>query len=93
MVQAKCKGRVVADSDATIVIDGVHYFPRSDVDASLLQDSDTKTLSRSKGTARYHHVVVDGVVHENNAWYYSAPMPANEQLRDHVAFCKDVEVG
>lgn len=92
MVQAKCDGRVVADSDSTIVVDGVCYFPRRDCDATLLQDSDSKLLSRSKGTTRYHHVVIDGVVHENNAWYYSAPMPAVEQLRDHVAFGKDVDV-
>lgn len=93
MVEARCKGQVVAASDATVVVEGNHYFPRSAVRADMLQPSDTTSYCGWKGTANYHHVIVDGVVHEDAAWYYADPKPEALQIKDRLAFWKDVTVG
>jgi uncharacterized protein (DUF427 family) len=92
MVKAICKGHVVAESDDTEVVEGNHYFPRSAVRPECLAPSDTTTVCGWKGTANYHHVVVDGVVHRDAAWYYAEPLPAAKQIAGRIAFWKDVKV-
>lgn len=92
MVRAICKGQVIAESDDTVVVEGNHYFARSDVRDDVLQDSATTSYCGWKGTANYHHVVVDGVVHEDSAWYYREPKPEAAQIRDRIAFWKHVTV-
>jgi uncharacterized protein (DUF427 family) len=44
MVQARWNGAVIAASDATVVVEGNHYFPRAAVDAALLSDSATTSF-------------------------------------------------
>ena len=58
-----------------------------------LQDSATTSFCGWKGTANYHHVVVDGVVHEDAAWFYADPKPEAQQIAGRIAFWKDVTVG
>jgi uncharacterized protein (DUF427 family) len=45
-----------------------------------------------KGTASYYHLVVDGKVNENAAWFYRQPSEKAKQIKDHVAFWRGVEV-
>ena len=92
MVQARWNGAVIADSDATVVFEGNHYFPRAAVDAALLSDSATTSFCPWKGTARYHHVTVDGRVNEDAAWYYPDPKDAAAEIKDRIAFWKGVVV-
>lgn len=92
MVCAICKGQVVAESNDTVVVEGNHYFPRTAVRAELLRDSDTTTHCGWKGTANYHHVVIDGTEHRDVAWYYADPKPEAAKIRDRVAFWRDVTV-
>lgn len=92
MVRALCKGTVVAESDDTIVVEGNHYFPRDAVRAELLQASDTTSHCGWKGTANYHHVVVDGEVKSDAAWYYADPLPEAAQIKDRIAFWNGVTV-
>ena len=93
MVKAVCKGQVIAESDETVVIEGTHYFPRSAVRPEVLQESVTTSHCGWKGTANYHHVVIDGDVHQDVAWFYADPMPKAENIRGRIAFWKDVTVG
>ena len=93
MVKATCKGQVVAESEDTVVVEGNHYFPRESVRADLLQDSPTTSVCGWKGTANYHHVVVDGVVHEDAAWYYKDPKPDARSIAGRIAFWRGVQVG
>jgi len=92
MVKAVCKGQVIAESDETVIVEGNHYFPRSAVRSDVLQDSATTSYCGWKGTANYHHVVIDGDVHQDVAWYYADPMAKAENIRDRIAFWKDVTV-
>ena len=90
--QAVWKDTVLADSDATIVVDGNHYFPPDSVNWELLQASDKRTVCPWKGQAGYHTIAVDGDRNEAAAWVYSQPKPAAADLKDRVAFWRGVKV-
>ncbi|MCZ6596378.1 MAG: DUF427 domain-containing protein [Planctomycetota bacterium] len=92
MPRAIWKDTVIAESNDTVVVEGNHYFPRSAVKAEHLQPSDTTSGCPWKGTASYHHVVVDGEVNADAAWFYPTPKEAAEEIRDRVAFWKGVTV-
>ena len=92
MAVAKWNGAVIAESDATEVVDGNHYFPRESVKREYLKDSDTTTVCGWKGTANYYTLTVDGKENVDAAWYYATPKPEAENIKDHVAFWKGVEV-
>jgi uncharacterized protein (DUF427 family) len=92
MVQAIWQGTVIAQSDATVMVEGNHYFPPSSVRSELLEPIDTTTVCPWKGTASYYDVVVDGERNAGAAWYYPAPKDAAAEIKDHVAFWRGVTV-
>jgi len=92
MPKAIWKGKVIADSETTQVVEGNHYFPPDAVNAELLKPSDTTSVCPWKGTASYYHVDVDGSVNSDAAWYYPDPKEAAAHIKDHVAFWKGVEI-
>jgi uncharacterized protein (DUF427 family) len=75
-----------------VVVEGNHYFPREDVDTSVLEKSPTTTECPWKGTAHYYTLDVDGERNTNAAWYYPDPKPKAETIRDRIAFWNGVEV-
>jgi uncharacterized protein (DUF427 family) len=93
MVQARWNGRVIADSDETVVVEGNHYFPADSVDAALLRPSATTSGCPWKGTAHYHSLVVDGQENRDAAWFYPEPKDAAAQIKGRIAFWKGVVVG
>ena len=52
-VEAIWNDTVIAHSDETVVVEGNHYFPRGDVDTSMLEKSETTSECPWKGTAHY----------------------------------------
>ena len=54
MVKAIWNGKVIAESDATVVVEGNHYFPIESVRAEYLSQSTHETVCPWKGTASYH---------------------------------------
>jgi uncharacterized protein (DUF427 family) len=93
MVRAIWNGATIAESDETVVVEGNHYFPRNAVDASVLRESETHTICPWKGTASYYSLVVNGAENKDAAWYYPETRPAAAEIRDRIAFWKDVQVG
>ena len=91
-MKAIWNGVTVAESDDTVVVEGNHYFPRADVDPSVLEKSPTTSVCPWKGTAHYYTLDVDGERNEDAAWYYPEPSEAAAQIRDRVAFWKGVRV-
>jgi uncharacterized protein (DUF427 family) len=91
-VEASWNGQVIARSDNTVVVEGNHYFPRDDVEPSVLQDSATTTRCGWKGVAHYHSVTVSGETNRDAAWYYPEPLPAAAEITGRIAFWKGVEV-
>ena len=83
---------VIAQSDATEVVEGNHYFPADAIHEDYFESSDHHTTCPWKGKASYYTLVVDGERNENAAWTYPAPKDAASQIKDHVAFWKGVEV-
>ena len=91
-IEAKWNGAVVARSDDTVVVEGNHYFPRGDVDDSVLVPSDRTTHCPWKGDASYYSLEVDGKTNADAAWYYPSPKEKAEHIRDRIAFWNGVEI-
>ena len=92
MAKASWGGAIIAESDATVVVEGNQYFPRDAVKKGFLKPSNHTSICPWKGTAHYFHVEVNGMKNENAAWYYPDPKPAAEQIKDRIAFWKGVRV-
>jgi len=90
MAKALWGGKVIAESKATVVVEGNQYFPPAAVKKQFLLPSNHTSICPWKGTARYYHVEVDGMRNENAAWYYPEPKPAAAQIKNHIAFWKGV---
>ena len=91
-VEAVWNDQVIAHSDRTVVVEGNHYFPREDVDTSLLERTRTTSECPWKGTAHYYTLDLDGDRNEDAAWYYPNPKPEAAQIKDRIAFWHGVEV-
>ena len=92
MKRALCRGVVIAESEDTVVVEGNHYFPPEAVKRECLEASATTSFCGWKGTASYHHVVVDGHTCKDAAWYYADPKSDAAQIKGRIAFWKDVTV-
>jgi uncharacterized protein (DUF427 family) len=91
-VTATWNGKVLAESDRTIVVEGNHYFPPDSVVDGVLEGTETHTVCPWKGTASYYSVVVDGVTNVDAAWYYPEPKDAAREIAGYVAFWRGVTV-
>ena len=91
-MKAIWNGATIAESNATRVIEGNHYFPPDSVNRDLLQPSDKHTTCPWKGKASYYHVVVNGETNKDSAWYYPEPKPAASEIQNYVAFWRGVQV-
>lgn len=83
---------VIAESDATRVVENNHYFPAESVKQELLQESATHTTCPWKGLASYYTIEVDGQQNKDAAWYYPAPKDAAKEITGYVAFWKGVKI-
>lgn len=92
MARAMWNGVVLAESDATVMVEGNHYFPPESIDRSRFKPSSTHTTCSWKGVASYYTVAVDGAENVDAAWFYPAPKDAAAEIKDHVAFWKGVTV-
>ena len=91
-MKANWNGAVVAESDATRMIEGNHYFPPDSVNQEYFKDSKTTSICPWKGEATYYTLEVDGAKNEDAAWYYRTPKEAAAEIKGYVAFWRGVEV-
>lgn len=92
MPKATWNGTVLAESDATIVVEGNHYFPADSLKMEHFQPSATHTVCGWKGAASYYTVEVEGERNPDAAWYYPTPKDAAKNIAGYVAFWKGVSV-
>ena len=92
MPQAKWKNTIIAESNATVIVDGNHYFPADSLNQECFTESSETTVCGWKGTANYYDVTVDGETNLGAAWYYAEPKEAAANIKGYVAFWKGVEV-
>jgi uncharacterized protein (DUF427 family) len=91
-MKAIWKGAVLAESDATVVVEGNHYFPAESLKDVHFEPSATHTTCSWKGVASYYSVIVDGQRNVDAAWFYPDPKSAASHIRGRVAFWRGVEV-
>lgn len=84
--------QIIAESDATIVVENNHYFPADSVNRDLISKSETHSTCPWKGVASYYDLQVGGQTLSGAAWYYPNPKPAAENIANYVAFWKGVKV-
>ena len=73
---------IIAESDKTEVVEGNHYFPKTE----------TTTMCGWKGMANYYSVTVDGKTNMDCAWYYQNPSDEAQKIKGMVAFSSGVQV-
>jgi uncharacterized protein (DUF427 family) len=91
-MKAVWNGKVIAESEKTVTVEGNHYFPMDTVRREFLKPSDTQSICPWKGLAFYQNVVVEGRENRDAAWYYPQPKEAASEIKDHIAFWKGVEI-
>ncbi len=91
-MKAVWNGTIVAESDATRVIEGNHYFPPDSVKREFLKHSQRTSVCPWKGEASYYTLEVDGTQNEDAAWHYPTPKEAAAEIRNYVAFWRGVDV-
>jgi uncharacterized protein (DUF427 family) len=91
-VKAIWNGTVLAESDATEVVEGNHYFPPSAIRREYFKSSETHTVCPWKGTASYYTVEVNGTQNTDAAWYYPQTKDEANTITGYVAFWKGVQV-
>ena len=92
MAKAFWAGRLIAESNETVAVEGNQYFPPAAVDKKYLKSSSHTSVCPWKGTAHYYHVEVDGMRNDNAAWFYPEPKSAAKEITGHIAFWKGVRV-
>jgi uncharacterized protein (DUF427 family) len=92
MPKAIYKNTVIAQSDDTILLEGVHYFPPETVNREYLVESETRAVCSWKGTAKYFHVAIGEDISRDAAWCYPEPPRAAATITDHMAFRGGVEI-
>lgn len=91
-MKAVWNGVVIAESAATLTVEGNHYFPPDSIRREYLETSGTHTTCPWKGVASYLNIVVADQTNPDAAWYYPEPKPAARNIRDYVAFWKGVDI-
>lgn len=92
MPKAVWNNEVIAESAATVMVEGNHYFPRDAVKSEYLAESAASSVCPWKGTASYFSLDVNGISNPDAAWTYPEPKEAAGNIRNHVAFWKGVTV-
>lgn len=89
-VRVEREGHVLAESDAPILLfeTGLptrYYLSESDVDGSLLGDSELETGCPYKGFASYRDVTVGGRRHPSLFWSYEHPFREAAEIKGRLA--------
>ncbi len=91
-MKAIWNGKVIAESNETVEVEGNQYFPLESIVKKHFAPSATHTVCGWKGTASYYDVVVDGEKNADAAWYYPEAKEDAKNIENYVAFWKGVEV-
>jgi hypothetical protein len=91
-MKAVWKDTVIAESGATVMVEGNHYFPEASVNRQYISFSNHKSSCAWKGQASYYSLNVNGDVNPDAAWYYADPKEAAGNIKGYVAFWKGVQV-
>ncbi len=91
-MKAEWNNQIIAESDATLVVENNHYFPLEAVKNEFLKPSSTHSTCPWKGLASYYTLEVNGKQNPDAAWFYPEPKDAAKQIKNYVAFWKGVKI-
>ena len=91
-MKAIWNGKVIAESDDIVEIEGRKYFPDSSKVAEYFKPSESTSQCAWKGTANYYDIEVDGKINKNACWYYANPSEEAVSIKGRVAFWMGVEI-
>lgn len=91
-MKAIWKGKTIAESDKTVVVENNHYFPPDSVRMEYLKKNGETYQCHWKGVAGYYDVVVDGESNHGAAWVYPEPTEQAKNIKGYFAFWKGVAV-
>ena len=91
-MKAIWNNEVIADSEATVVVEGNHYFPASSLKMEYFKKSEKTSVCSWKGTANYYDIEVNNQTNKDAAWFYAAPKSAASNIAGYIAFWKGVSV-
>lgn len=91
-MKAEWNNQIIAESDATVVVENNQYFPLESVKKDFLKPSSTHSTCPWKGLASYYTLDVDGKQNPDAAWFYPEPKDAAAQIKNYVAFWKGIKV-
>lgn len=91
-MKAIWNNEVIADSDATLVVEGNHYFPANSLKMEYFKKSEKTSVCSWKGTANYYDVEVNNQTNKDAAWFYATPKSAASNIAGYIAFWKGVLV-
>lgn len=91
-MKAIWNGKILAESNSTIVVENNHYFPDDSLNKDFFFLTNHHTFCPWKGQASYYNIEVDGKMNENGAWFYPSPKDAAMNIKNYVAFWQGVEV-
>jgi len=90
-MKAIWNGKILAESNKTIQIEGSIYFPPDSVNMEFFTNSNLETTCHWKGVASYYNLESEDVSVNNVAWYYKSPKEGSESkigqpFKNYVAF-------
>lgn len=92
-MKALWHGRVIAESDRTLEVDGYRYFPRETVRMDLLRlaPKTQRDLACPHGV-QFYDLAEESARSERAAWSYEAPRASMKQVDHWIGFWEDVEI-
>lgn len=90
-VRVVFNGITIADSKHAVIVHEtrlppVYYFPRSDVNMTVLTTTDHRSYCPFRGNASYWTLQVGERMLENVAWSYQEPFSEASIIKNHIAF-------
>lgn len=92
-MKAVWQGKVIAESDRMLEVDGYHYFPREAVRMDLLKQTPrTGSDLQCPHGVQFYDVVEGGARSPRAAWSYEAPQARMQPVDHWIGFWEDVSV-
>ena len=91
-MKAIWNNQVIAESNATVVIENNHYFPHESINREFFKQSDLHSVCPWKGKASYYTLEVDGKQNSDAAWFYPEASEQAKNIKNYVAFWRGVQV-
>ncbi len=92
LMKAIWNNTIIAESDATVVVENNHYFPADSIKKEFFKESSTHTTCPWKGQAHYYSLVIDGKENTDAAWFYPEVSELAKGIKGRVAFWKGVTI-